>query len=103
MQLLPATAAEEGLLPGQSGFDPKINIALGAKHFAKLLQTYQDEHVFALAAYNAGQEAVQRWRSRYPELEPNAWIEMIAYPETKNYVKKVLRAEAVYQSLVSER
>ena len=46
---------------------------------------------------DAGSSAVDCWRKRYSKLSPLAWVELIGYPETKNYVKEVLSAEQVYQ------
>ena len=97
LQLLPSTAEKEGLKENESLYQPNINIDLGAKHLAGLLKKYKGERVFAIAAYNAGSSAVDRWRKRYSKLSPQAWVELIGYPETKNYVKKVLSAEQVYQ------
>lgn len=96
MQLLPSTAREEGLKPGQDLYEPAVNITLGARHLARLRRLLNGEDQLAIAAYNAGRPAVYRWRERHPELDLTAWTEMIAYQETRNYVKKVLLAKSVY-------
>lgn len=96
-QLLPQTAKQEGLREGESLFDPKVNLSLGAKHLARLLAGYKGDRVLAVAAYNAGTSAVNRWRARYGDIDQLLWIELIAYPETRNYVKRVLLAEQVYR------
>ena len=97
MQLLPSTAKAEGMSDDQDLFDPQLNIELGSKHFSGLLKQY-DSKEYAIAAYNAGATAVERWRSRYPDLSAEEWVEMIAYPETKKYVKKVLTASQQYKT-----
>lgn len=96
-QLLPQTAKQEGLRENESLFDPKVNLNLGAKHLARLLTSYEGDRVLAVAAYNAGASAVNRWRARYGDIDQLLWIELIAYPETRNYVKRVLLAEQIYK------
>jgi|GEM_PF-3263682 len=99
MQLLDSTAAGEGLMEGESLEDPSVNIRLGSKHIGTLLEKYGtgENLVYAIAAYNAGSTAVDRWKSRYEDLPPLEWVELISYPETKDYVKRVLSAMWTYQ------
>jgi len=103
MQLMSATAKKEGLKEGQSLFDPLLNVSLGSKHFSRLLDIYDGEEIYAIAAYNAGSEAVNRWIKRYPGLSPLEWSELIGYPETLNYVKKVSSAAVVYQQILKSQ
>lgn len=100
LQLLVSTAKMEGLQPGQSLYDPAVNIELGAKHLASLLAAYPDKR-FAIAAYNAGAPSVARWRARFPTLSPQIWSEHIGYQETKDYVRKVTAAEKMYERLLT--
>jgi len=74
MQLMPATAARLGVT---DAFDAEDNIRGGMKHLGSLLDTFQDDLVLSLAAYNAGENLVQRI-GRIP-----------AYRETHDYVKLV--------------
>jgi len=97
MQLMPATAKRLGLEEARI-YEPEANVKAASKYLANLLNLYGREEVYALAAYNAGGAAVNRWRSRYPELPPQLWLEMVGYPETKEYVKKVLAAASVYEN-----
>ncbi|MCB0358710.1 MAG: lytic transglycosylase domain-containing protein, partial [Bdellovibrionales bacterium] len=102
MQLMPQTAREIGLNSGQSLLDIDINISLGARYASELIRSYGGELSYAVAAYNAGRQPVERWKARYPDLPPHVWIERISYPETKEYTKRVLLAERVYaESLIS--
>jgi soluble lytic murein transglycosylase len=103
LQLLPSTAKHEGWDEKLSLFDPEENIRLGAKHFSSLLKKYNSKLPYAIAAYNAGSTAVARWKSRYPDLPPAAWSELVGYPETKNYIRKVLQAERVYRAREAQR
>ncbi len=73
MQLMPATARRFGVT---DTFDPKQNIEAGVRYLKLLQNTFQDDRL-AIAAYNAGEGAVEK----YGDVPP--------YPETKKYVAKV--------------
>ena len=93
MQLLPTTAASVAQLPSGEGLrltDPQVNIALGMGYLRRLLSSYDDNIIMALAGYNAGEKAVDKWRARSPNVEADEFVENISYRETRNYVKKVL-------------
>jgi soluble lytic murein transglycosylase-like protein len=74
MQLMPATARQYAVA---DPYDPKSNIEAGIKHLRSLLDRLPSVKL-AVAAYNAGEAAVQRFRGVPP------------YPETRDYVAKVL-------------
>jgi soluble lytic murein transglycosylase-like protein len=74
MQLMPATAARLGV---NNSFDPEQNIRGGVKHFRWLMDNFNNDLSLSLAAYNAGENLVQRL-GRVPEIK-----------ETREYVKKV--------------
>jgi len=76
MQLMPATAAKLGV---RNVFDGRQNIEGGVRHLRYLVDRYGGNLALALAAYNAGVEAV----GRYGGIPP--------YPETQAYVARVLR------------
>ena len=75
MQLMPATAKSLGA----DASDPAQNIEAGAKLLRELLIKYNGDVVKALAAYNAGEAAVDRYQGLPP------------YPETQHYVNSVVR------------
>lgn len=75
MQLMPATALAYGVRDRE---DPAQNVDGGARYLRDLLTRYLDLEL-ALAAYNAGETAVERHGRQIPP-----------YPETQNYVSKVL-------------
>lgn len=75
MQLMPATAQELGV---DNAFDPAQNLEGGSRHLRELVERYDGDLRKALAAYNAGVGAVHRYGGVPP------------YPETRDYVKKVL-------------
>lgn len=75
MQLMPATAHALGV---SDPFDPEQNLMGGAKYLRQQLDRFNGDEKKALAAYNAGPGAVLRFNGVPP------------YPETQNYVKKVI-------------
>lgn len=75
MQLMPATAKR---LDVDDPFDPEKNIRGGVREFSRLVGRYSGNLQLALAAYNAGEGAVAKYRGVPP------------YKETRNYVSKIL-------------
>ncbi len=90
MQIMPATAQRYGLagdakMPLATKLaDPRINIRTGARYLGDLIRMFPGQLELALAAYNAGEGAVQRAGNRIPN-----------YPETQNYVKTVMQLYAM--------
>jgi soluble lytic murein transglycosylase-like protein len=86
MQLMPSTARWLGV---QQPYAITENINGGAKYLSKLLSKYKGNIMHTLAAYNAGENAVRKYRGIPP------------YRETRNYVKKVMRLREQYRNLTS--
>ena len=92
MQLLPETAEGIALRTGGHKFvvsdlyDPEINVRYGSWYLRNLLDRYDDVPT-ALAAYHAGQGNVDEWRREGVGIQ---------FPETRDYVDKVLEAQRVY-------
>ena len=76
MQLMPATAAKYGV---DDLYNPRQNIVAGIKHLKYLLTLYPKNLKHAIAAYNAGEGAVDKYKGIPP------------YRETQGYVKKVMK------------
>jgi soluble lytic murein transglycosylase len=93
MQLLPSTAEGIAVHTGGTKFrvsdldDPEINVRYGSWYLRHLLDKYGDERT-ALAAYNAGQENVDRWRAEGKGIE---------FAETRAYVKRVEHLKTLYR------
>jgi soluble lytic murein transglycosylase-like protein len=86
MQLMPATAKRYAV---QDAFDPEQNIRGGTRYLRDLLNQFDDNIELAVAAYNAGENAVIRHGRKIPP-----------YRETRAYVPKVLRLYDKYRTLL---
>lgn len=76
MQLMPATAKSLGVT---NAFNPEQNIDGGVKYLKGLLDRFHGNKILALAAYNAGPNAVKKYNGVPP------------YEETQNYVRNILK------------
>src|SRR3989441_3045246 len=72
---------------------------LGAAHLQELLRRFGDRVDVAVAAYNAGVSPVVRWLGRPGAADPDQFIELIPYQETRGYVRAVLRNRDLYRAL----
>ncbi len=103
-QLLPGTAAQTA-----RGLDvtfypewitvPDLNLHLGAAHLAELLRRFGGRVDAAVAAYNAGVTPVVRWLARPGADDPDQFLELIPFQETRGYVRAVLRNRELYRAL----
>ena len=82
---------------------PLVNVRYGAEYLAGLAQRFGGRVTLALAAYNAGTRAADRWSALYRHGGEAMQCELIAYPETQDYVKGILAARAAYRELDSLR
>jgi soluble lytic murein transglycosylase len=95
LQLLLPTARDVARKRGQSKpqvadlLKPEINVPLGASYLSQMRERFDGQFVPAVAAYNAGPNAVARWLPQQP-LDADFWIENVPYDQTRGYVKKVL-------------
>ena len=105
MQLLPSTGRVYARKVGISKrFSLSLlttadtNLRMGTAYFADLVRQFGGAH-FALATYNAGPNRVQRWIAEKPGLERDEFIDDIPFPETQNYVKRILGTAEDYRRL----
>jgi soluble lytic murein transglycosylase len=107
MQVMPYTAARVSQLLNEKEYNndallnPMVNVRYGARYLARLNRKFASELPLSAAAYNAGPHRVDSWLSNFGNLEMDAFIEHIPFPETRNYVKKVVRNYVVYRTLYS--
>jgi soluble lytic murein transglycosylase len=94
MQLTPTTAKGIALYTGGTRFrlsdltNPEINVRYGAWYLRHLLDHYHGNERLALAAYNAGEENVDRWQQEH---------EGIQFSETRDYVARVEQLKKIYR------
>jgi soluble lytic murein transglycosylase len=105
MQLLPSTGRQYARKVGVAGFtpaaltNPDTNVRLGTAYLSDLLARYDNDPAPALAAYNAGESRVDRWRAERPGVPRDEFIDDIPFPETQNYVKRILGTAEDYRLL----
>jgi tRNA dimethylallyltransferase len=85
-------------------FNPTTNIELGVKYIHQLNKRFKNNKTHILISYNAGPHNLKKWLKRFSHIDdPDMFIESIPYPETRKYVKKVLRNYGIYQSLYPQK
>ena len=101
MQLMPATYNEvvkKHNLPKDLSAET-ANITAGSLYYASLKRMLGNKDLYTIAAYNGGIGSVTNWFSKLIYNDTDEFVEQIPYPETKNYVKKVLRSYWVYGNI----
>ena len=104
MQILPSTGRRLARALGIRGFttsmltNGEINIRLGTLYFKRLVQQFGGTY-YALASYNAGENRVVRWKAERPGMDEDEFIDDIPFPETQNYVKRILGTAEDYRRL----
>jgi soluble lytic murein transglycosylase len=108
MQVVPATGRRLARSLGIRNFsmatltDPQANLRMGTLYFSRLVKQFGGTH-YALASYNAGENRVVRWKAERPGLDEDEFIDDIPFPETQNYVKRILGTAEDYRRLYAER
>ena len=104
MQIVPATGRQLARSLGIRRFttsmltNPETNIRMGTLYFSRLVQQFGGTY-YALASYNAGENRVVRWKAERPGLDEDEFIDDIPFPETQNYVKRILGTAEDYRQL----
>ena len=109
MQVMPATAKWTAKKIGIENFQAKqitdrdTNIAIGTGYLKLVLDNFGGSMPMAAAAYNAGPGRPRIWRGQAgaPVLEAAIWAENVPFPETRDYVKKVLANTTNYAALIT--
>jgi len=107
MQIMPATAKYIIKRQRFNGIGsvllPANNIKLGSAYLRMMLNRFNNNHILATAAYNAGPTNAKRWAKQYPCLAPDIWIELIPFSQTRKYVKRVLSYAAMFESRMVDK
>jgi soluble lytic murein transglycosylase len=106
MQIIPDTGRGIAKDLGISDFevddllDYKTNLAFGVYYLSGLLEKFDGEMVYALCAYNAGPGNAKKWlNAKDPDTDMDEFIENIPYPETRQYIKRILEYYSIYRAL----
>jgi soluble lytic murein transglycosylase len=83
--------------------DPVYNTQMGVAEVAALLGEYRGSYILTFAGYNAGRGRVQQWVAQHgdprdPKVDAVDWVERIPFPETRNYVQRVMENLQVYRA-----
>jgi peptidoglycan lytic transglycosylase len=107
MQIVPSTGRRLATAVGIRRFNTAMltngdtNIRLGTLYFKRLVSQFGGAY-YALASYNAGENRVVRWKMERPGMDEDEFIDDIPFPETQNYVKRVLGIAEDYRRLYGE-
>jgi soluble lytic murein transglycosylase len=103
MQILPATAYYLAHLSGGITFtardlaEPSVNVAYGSYYLRYLLNHYGGNEMLAVAAYNGGLTNVDKWVAEAEAEGHQLSSQEIPFPQTREYVQRVLDAERAYR------
>ncbi|MDR3572713.1 MAG: tetratricopeptide repeat protein [Anaerolineaceae bacterium] len=105
MQIMPDTgkqiANQLGWPTGYTSDDlyrPMVNIRLGATYLARQRDYFNNDIYAALAAYNGGPGNTQTWEKLAPN-DPDLFLELIRFPETRQYIMQIFEFEQIYQQI----
>lgn len=108
MQVLPSTGKRYATKIGVARYstarltDAEVNARIGTRYLAELVRMFEGHAHYAIASYNAGETRVARWRRDKADLEQDEFIDDIPFPETQNYVKRILGTAEDYRRLYGE-
>lgn len=105
MQIMPDTARYIARNLGESysasnANSGDTNIRYGTWYMSDIMGKLNYQPVLATAGYNAGPNKAKRWQPVYGSLAADQYVDTIAYPETKNYVKRVMENATIYSSML---
>ena len=115
MQIMPETAKEVAskldvkYSKKRLSSDPEYNIELGTYYINYLMRKFDGSYVLAVASYNAGPSNVHKWikKNGDPREFSNIhqvinWVEKIPFPETRNYVERILENAVIYMHIFQD-
>ncbi|HEY6478328.1 MAG TPA: lytic transglycosylase domain-containing protein [Polyangia bacterium] len=104
LQMIPPTSARVAEKAGQAFYpdllyDPEVNIRLGALYIGALFKKFGGAVPLAAGAYNAGPRAMARWCTQHAGHPTDEFVELVAFAQTREYVKRVTSLYAKYRFL----
>ncbi len=108
VQVMPATGARVAALMGRDDFrvekllSPETNIGVGTWYMGQLLDRFAGQYPLAVGAYNGGPHNIGRWLRSKQGIPLEEFIEEIAFDETRNYIKKVMRFYSIYADIYGQ-
>lgn len=109
MQLLPRVGRElarkNHIHPYRTSYllNPDVNLQLGTIYFRQLMDEFNGQPEYALAAYNAGDDRVRAWLADGPYASLPEFVESIPFTETREYVEAILRNREIYRQLYAPK
>ncbi|GIU82852.1 MAG: hypothetical protein KatS3mg006_1916 [Pyrinomonadaceae bacterium] len=108
LQLTYDTALKYNLAAGYQNLQPEdlhridLNIAIACVYIAELLEKFNGFYEAVAAGYNGGEDNAERWLKRANPKDKGVFVAEIGFPETKNYVLKVMSYYQIYRYLYDE-
>jgi soluble lytic murein transglycosylase len=104
LQMIPPTSSEVAAKIGEPFFpdqlyEPEVNIRLGAAFIGSLYAKFGREIPLTAGAYNGGPRMMTRWCEQNAKYPTDEFIELIAFPQTREYAKRVTSIYAKYRYL----
>ncbi len=105
MQFISTTSNQIAKELGRDGFrqdelyEPRTAILFGSHYLANIYKQFPDQHTAVAAAYNGGEDNVQRWLLRSRSQMPDRYLPEIVFSQSKDYACKVMANFRVYQFL----
>lgn len=105
MQLLPSVGKGEAkelkirYFVQEQLLSPNVNLRLGTRYLKEMIERYNGQVEYALAAYNAGTNRVDDWMSNGKFRDVPEFVESIPFTETREYVQAIMRNAQVYRRL----
>jgi soluble lytic murein transglycosylase len=104
LQMIPPTSTQVAAAMGEPFFpdqlyDPEINVRLGASYIGQLYSKFGRELQLTAGAYNGGPRMMARWCEQNAKYPTDEFVELIAFPQTREYVKRVTTIYAKYRYL----
>lgn len=103
MQVMPDTGRNMGRQIGipinrdTQLLDPRVNVHIGSAYLRRNLDRFGGQVLLSTAAYNAGAGRVMDWLPPEHAVPADIWVELIPFPETRDYVRRVLAYKIIYE------